>query len=44
MMNVEQIRKEFDQFLISKDFNLSDSEVVKKSQEAENSIKKSQVA
>lgn len=45
MTNIEQKRKEFDKFLISKDFNLSDSKVIEKALEFEKSItKKSQVA
>lgn len=39
MTNTEQIRKEFDSFLISKDYRLSDSEVIKKGLEAEKNAK-----
>lgn len=42
MMNIEEARKQLDKFLISKDFNLSDKEVVKKALEFEKEIKKSQ--
>ena len=44
MTNIEQKRKEFDKFLISKDFNLTDSEVIEKALESEKSMKKSQAA
>lgn len=44
MTNIEQKRKQFDKFLISKNFNMSDSEVIEKALEFEKSAKKSQVA
>lgn len=40
-MNIEQLRKEFDKFLISKNFNLSDEEVVRKAKELEKKIQES---
>lgn len=43
MFNVEQERKQFDEFLALKNFNLSDEEVVEKALELEKSLKKSQV-
>ncbi len=39
----EKIRKEFDKFLISKNYCMSDSEVVEKALAAEKRIKKLQV-
>ncbi len=44
MTNIEQIRKEFDKFLISKDFSLTDKDVIKEALKSEKSMKKSQVA
>ncbi len=44
MTNIEQKRKQFDKFLISKDFNLSDGEVIEKALEFEKSAKKSQAS
>lgn len=39
MITIDQARKEFDRLLISKNFNLSDEEVIKKSLELENNLK-----
>lgn len=39
MTIIEQARKEFDKFLISKEFNLSDDEVIKKAKETESIFK-----
>ena len=44
MTNIEQIRKEFDKLLISKEFRLTDDEVIKEALKSEKSMKKSQVA
>ncbi len=43
MTNINQTRKELDRLLISKNFNLSDEEVVEKSLELEKSIKNLQI-
>ncbi len=39
----EKIRKDFDKFLISKNYNMSNQEVVAKALEAEARIRKTQV-
>ncbi len=40
MTNIEQIRKEFDKFLIAKNFSLTDSEVIREALKSENDMKK----
>lgn len=40
MKNIEELRNEFDSFLKEKNFNLSDSEVVRKAVEIETEINK----
>ncbi len=42
MSNIEEIRKNLDRFIVEKEFNLSDSEVIKKALETEKLIKNSQ--
>ncbi len=42
-MNIEQKRKEFDEFLVSKNFDMTDKEVIEKALELEKNIKNSQV-
>ena len=39
MTEMEQRRKELDRLIISKNFNLSDNEIIKRALELENSIK-----
>lgn len=38
-MNIEQKRKEFDEFLISKNYDMTDKEVVEKAIKLENEIR-----
>lgn len=44
MTNIEHERKQFDRFLVEKNFNLSDAEVVQRAIELEKQIKKTQAA
>lgn len=37
-MSIEELRKEFDSFLVSKNFNLTDEEVIKRATELEKKI------